>query len=269
MKVIKYRTGEEIPDLHTEVEKVWWDHLSDDPGYEVTLYNVDVFKNPNLRNAYAYEVMDGRVYFSIITEAQFKKNLHEFYEENILHKKVYDFTLIDKYTYHVNAYPYYFQQGNNFVEAAKIALEQVNKFKDYPPTNPVDINELDHLVKKCCDYFNADDLYKFYKDNESTIYNYQSFAQGNCQIKRLLSDGNDLFFDYFSIYEIPEFRSYLIDVANMLVSLIVEDDSIQTKMYVIKTLKEYPQNIVLFWILLQEECQGEVRKFFRALWDKQ
>ena len=97
----------------------------------------------------------------------------------------------------------------------------------------------------------------------------QSFAQGNCQVKRLLTDGENLFFDYFSIYEIAEFRSYLIDVANMLVSLLVEDNSIQAKMFIVHTLKSYPKDIVLFWILLQEECQGEVRDFFEALWNKQ
>jgi hypothetical protein len=269
MKVIKYKTGEEIPNLHKEVEKVWWDHLAEDPNYQVTLYNTDVFKNPNLRNAYAYEVMDGKVYFSIITEAQFKKDLHEFYEQNILHKNVYDFTLIDKYTYHVNSYPYYFQKNDNFIDAVNVALEQVDRFKEYPATNPVNIDELENLVKRCCDYFNADYLYEYFKTNQNEIYSYQSFAQGNCQVKRLLTDGENLFFDYFSIYEIAEFRSYLIDVANMLVSLLVEDNSIQAKIFVVNTLKKYPKDIVLFWILLQEECQGETRKFFEALWNKQ
>jgi len=266
MKVIEYRTGDNL-DFTEELDKIWWDHLADDPSYQVSMVNTDVLDDPTIRNAYSFQVKGDRIYYSIITSAPFKRNIHEYYERVVLRQNVYDFHIIDEHTYSVRYYPY---AAGHLVLPDMIDLirYQIQLFRMLPATHQVKIDVLDEWVYKALDHIEANRTYPFllrwwYNRYKHRIWIEQSFAQGNCQIGRIQQSEGIVFFDYFGVYERPAYLSWMLDLATFLVSVSENPDGIP---FVVRTLNEYPheKDAIIFLALLQEECHDN--PFFQSLW---
>jgi len=255
LKIIKYTTNEDI-DFSEELEKVWWDFLGD--GYEVSMVNTDVLDDPISRNAYSYQIKDGKVYYSIISDTQLKYDLHCAYED-IINKKVYLFDIIDKYTYSVKHY----ETATPSFEVADEILSQISQFTKLKPFKEVGIDVLDDWIYRLLTYIDINKIYEadvrdklhaFYTNNRKRILKLQSFGQGNCSFDRVLTDGEICFFDYFSIYEKEAYSSGLLDKAQFLVDVMTLKESKLSIFKYLNSQLDDDKDVVLFFALLQEEA---------------
>ncbi len=260
MKIKYYHTFENIKnEMKIELDKIWDDHLSPDPTYETSLVNIDVLNNPTICNAYSYQIIDDRIYYSIITTTKFKKQVFEFYE-SIINNYIFDFKIIDDHTYSVLNYEYFIDKKGIF-----IIYEQLLKFKDIEPIQicPLDLAN-DYFIQSI-KYFN-NDILEYYNKNKREILKFQTFGQGNCQLSRILKTKNSYAFDYFSVYERVSYTNYLHDIAQLLLDIHIQQpfDTFENYKIISNMLKNNPAYI-LFFILIQKECIGKYRTTFLKL----
>jgi len=216
MKILKYNSN----NLSTQkpiIDKAMYDVYDDflvDIETHTLVKDENASEDNHYGDTYSYFIKDDLYHFTSMVAAAFRKECYDAYD-TIVDK--FNCKVLDDYSYTINYYPYATDITIIQLHQVLTQLNQLYGLVDVLDMSKDDIiNEYTRIAK----HINKEDLIGGIKNNIDDIHKAHGFAQGSAAVSRLLIDGNDVFYDYISVYKIkPTYTSIYRDLAQLYISV--------------------------------------------------